>query len=149
MKKVKRNSVGGRPLAATDDLKRETLTASVVAPFRPQRGGDVAQLKERQTGTLLAQVRFSGRARNFSPEVNFQCRHSYGVRTPPCATAFINICAHVKDSIVHVRDRWIMETLKHTACTAGWVARLSRSWLSPGKASRICHGRNPTETIQL
>ena len=27
-----------------------------------------------------------------------------------------------------------METLKHPACTVGWVARLCRSWLSPGKA---------------
>ena len=35
-----------------------------------------------------------------------------------------------------------METLKHPACTVGWVARLCRSWLSPGKATRISHGRN-------
>ena len=135
MKKVKRNSVGGRPPAATDDLKRETLTASVVAPFRPQRGGDVAQFAEHRTDTPLTQVRVPGTAWDFSPRVNFQCRLSYGVRTPPCATAFINICAHVKDSIVHVRDRWIMETLKHTACTAGWVARLCYSWLSQWKSN--------------
>ena len=49
--------------------------------------------------------------------VNFQCRLSYGVRTPPCATACINICAHVKDPVVRVRVRWIMETLKYPACT--------------------------------
>ena len=69
----------------------------------------------------------------FSPRVNFQCRSSYGVRTPP-------VCTHVKDPVVHVRVRWIMQTLKHPACTAGWVARLRRSCLSPGKATRFRHG---------
>ena len=52
-------------------------------------GGGVAQLVERQTGTPLRQVRFLGAARDFSPRVNFQCRLSYGARTPPCA-----ICMH-------------------------------------------------------
>ena len=47
---------------------------------------------------------------------------SYGVHTPPCAIACINICAHVKDPVVHVRVRWIMETLKHPVCTVSWVA---------------------------
>ena len=28
---------------------------------------------------------------------------SFGVRTPPCATICINICAHVKDPVLHVR----------------------------------------------
>ena len=65
--------------------------------------GDVAQLVERRTGTPLMQVRFLGAARDFSPRVNFQCRLSYGVRTPPCATACGNICAHVKDPVVYVR----------------------------------------------
>ena len=97
----------------------------------------------------LTQVRFPGAARDFSPRVNFQSRLSYGVRTPSCAIACINICVHVKDPVVHVRVRWIMETLKHPACTVGWVARLCRSWLSPGKATRISHGRNSTGTIQL
>ena len=113
------------------------------------QSGDVAQLAEHQTGTLPTQVRFPGAARDFSPTVNFQCRLSYDVRTPPCATACINICAHVKDPVVHVRLRWIMETLKHPACTVGWVARLCRSWLSLGKATRIFHGRNSIGTIQL
>ena len=68
---------------------------------------------------------------------------------PPCAIACINICAHVKDPEVHVRVWWIMETLKHPACTVGWVAPLCRTWLSPRKATRISHGRNPIGTIQL
>ena len=31
---------------------------------------------------------------------------------PPCAIGCINICAHVKDPVVHVRVRWIMENTK-------------------------------------
>ena len=49
----------------------------------------------------------------FFPGVNFQCRLSDGVRTFPCATACINICAHVKEPVVPVRVRWILETPKH------------------------------------
>ena len=90
---------------------------------------------EHRTVTPLTQVRFPCAARAFSPRVNFQCRLSYDVRTPPCAIACINICAHVKDPVVYVRVRWITETLKHPACTVGWVARLCRSWLSPGKSN--------------
>ena len=30
----------------------------------------------------------------------------------------------MKDPAVHVRVRWTMETLKHPACTAGWVTQL-------------------------
>ena len=100
-------------------------------------GGDIAQLVEHRTSTLPTQVRFPGAARDFSPKVNFQGRLSYGVRKTQCAIARIYICVHVKDPVVHVRVRWIMETLKHPACTLGWVARLCCSWLSPGKATRI------------
>ena len=95
--------------------------------------GDVAQLVEHRTGTLPALVRFPGAARDFFLRVNFPCRLSYGVRTPPCAIACIYVCAHVKDPVDHVRVRWIMETLKHPAYTLGWVARLCRSWLSRGR----------------
>ena len=87
-------------------------------------GWGAAQLVENQTGMPLRQVRFPGTARDFSPGVNFQRRLSYGVCTPPCATTCNNTCAHVKDLIVHVRVWWIMETLKHPACTVDWVARL-------------------------
>ena len=75
-------------------------------------------LVERGTGTPLTQVRFPGAGRIFfSPRVKFQCRLSYAIRTPPCAIACINIRADVNDLVVHVRGRWIMETLKHPACT--------------------------------
>ena len=52
-----------------------------------RRDGDVAQLVEHWTGTLLMQIRFPCAARDFSLRVNFQCRLSYSVRTPPCAIA--------------------------------------------------------------
>ena len=65
----------------------------------------VARMVERRTVEPLTQVRFPGAARDFSPRVNFQRRLSYGVRTPPCAIACINVCADVKDPVVHVRAR--------------------------------------------
>ena len=116
------------------------------------RGGDVAQLVEHRTSELLTQVRIPRAVRDFFPRVNFQCRLSYGVRTPPCAIACINICTNVKDPVVHCQVRWIIgntHTQKKPARTVGWVARLCRSWLSPGIATRISHGRNPIGTIQL
>ena len=78
----------------------------------------------------------------FLPASTFQCRLSYGVSRPPCTTACINICVHVEDPVVHVSVRWITETLKHPACTVGWVERLCRRWLSPGKEI-------PDGTIQM
>ena len=71
------------------------------------------------------------------------------VRTPPCAIACTNICAHVQDPVVHVTVRWFMEKFKQPACSVGWVARLCRSWLSPGGEKTIFHGRYPNGTIQL
>ena len=36
-----------------------------------------------------------------------KCRLSYVCPYTPCEIACINICAHVKDPVVHVRVRWI------------------------------------------
>ena len=72
---------------------------------------------EHRTGTPLMLVRFPRAAKDFSSRVNFQCRLSYGVRTPPCAITYINVCEQVKDPVVHVRIRWIMEILTHPART--------------------------------
>ena len=116
-------------------------SACLIEIQKKVRGGAVTQLVEHWTGTPPTHVRFSSAARDFSPRINFQCRLSYGVRTPPCAIACIYICAHVKDPVVHVRVRWIIETLKHPACTVGWVERLCHSWLSPRKSTRISHRR--------
>ena len=70
-------------------------------------------LVDRQTSTPLTQVQFPGAAREFSPRVSFQCRLSYGARALLYAISCINICEYVKDSVVHVRVRWIMKKLKH------------------------------------
>ena len=57
-------------------------------PFNHKYGdGDVAQVVQRQTSTLLMQVRFPGVARDFSPRVTFQCRLLDSVHTPPCTIA--------------------------------------------------------------
>ena len=95
-------------------------------------GDVVGRASDRHTADT---VRFPVAVRDFSPRVNFQCRLSYGVGTLPCANACMYICGHVKDPVVHVRVRWIMETLKRPACTVGWVARLCRSWPSPGEGN--------------
>ena len=77
------------------------------------------------------------------PESTFSADSLTVSRTPPCATACINICAHIKDLVVHVRVWWIMETLKHPACTVGWVAQLCCSWLSLEKQPEFPTGEIP------
>ena len=57
--------------------------------------------------------------KGFFSQSQLSVRLFYGVSTPPCAIACFYICAHVKDPVVHVRVRWIVETLKHPACTVG------------------------------
>ena len=71
------------------------------------------------------------------------------VRTPPCAIAFINICAHVRDSVVHVRVQWIMEALKHPECTVGWVARLCGGGFPRGQQPEFLRGEIPMRQYQL
>ena len=46
----------------------------------------------------------------------------YWCHTPMCVVTCININAHIKNPAVHVRVWWIMETLKHPACTIIWEA---------------------------
>ena len=100
------------------------------------------------TGTPPTQLPLPVAARDFSPSQLSVQTLMVSVQAP-CAIAYIYILAHVKDPVVHVRFRWILGTLKHPACAVGWVARFCRSWLSPGKATRISHGRNLIGTIQL
>ena len=61
-----------------------------------------------------------------------------------CAVTCMNICAHVKDPVVHIRVRWIVETLKYPAFTLDWIARLCPSWLFRGEATQIFHGEIPS-----
>ena len=113
--------------------------------------GDVAQLvraSDRHAADA-GSIPWCGKGFFFKSQLSVQTLLRVSVHPRPCAVACTYIWAHVKDPVVHVRVRWIMETLKHPACTVGWVARLCRSWLSPRKATRISHGRNPIGTIQL
>ena len=90
----------------------------------------------------------------FSPTVNFQCRLSCGVRTPPCA-----MWVHVKDHVVHVRVRLIMETLKtpsvHPRLGSATLSQLAFrgevsylvSWcFEPSQPQRITSGLNTNFT---
>ena len=99
-------------------LQRSSINEDVNFYTIPIMGGDVAQLlRASDRHAAETKVRFPGAAKDFSPRVNFQCRLSFSVRTPPCTIACINICAHVKDPVVHVRAWWIMATQTNPACT--------------------------------
>ena len=87
--------------------------------------------------------------KGFFSESSFSADSLRCIRTAPSAITRIKIYAHVKDPVVHVRLRWIMETLKHPACTEGWLALLCRSWFSPGRTTRIFHGRYSYGTITI
>ena len=80
--------------------------------------------------------------KGFFLQSNFSA-DSYGVCTLLCAITCIHICVHVKDSVVHVRVLWIMKTLKHPACTAGWVARLSQLAFLGGRQLKFLTGEMP------
>ena len=62
------------------------------------------------SGAILTRVRVPGAARDFSPKVSSQCRLSYGVPQPPCATACTNIRVHVTNP-----KHWQPDTQKY--CT--------------------------------
>ena len=79
--------------------------------------GDLAQ-SVRAPDCLAADAgSIPGAARDFLPRLNLQCRLSFDVRTPPSAIAFIYICAHVRDAVVHVRVGWILATQTYPART--------------------------------
>ena len=90
-------------------------------------GEDVAHLVDRMTGIPLMQVGFPGVAKDFFSELTLSFRLSSGVPTSPCA-----ICARVKDLGFHVRIRWIIKTLKYSACTVSWVATTAAAGFPQG-----------------
>ena len=124
------------------------LVRMYVCRWQGQGCSSVGRASERH-GTDIGSIPRCGKG-SFSPQNYLSVQTLLCVSVhPPCAIACINICAHVKDPVVRVRLRCIMETLKHPACTVGWVARLCHSWLSPGRSTRISHKRNTNGTIQL
>ena len=113
------------------------------------RGRDVAQLVQSHQHAANASSiprcgkGFFSRSQLFVQTLVIQCPYT------PCAIACINICVHIKDHVLHVRVWWIMETLKHPACTVGWVVRLFHNWLSLGQQLKFPTGKNPNEAVQL
>ena len=89
------------------------------------KGGDVAQLVERRTSTLLRQVQFPGAARDFSPsqfsvQTFLRCLYS-----PFCANAYFNICAHIQDP-KHWQPYLRLVAWKYHTHHGEWVALLLR-----------------------
>ena len=127
----------------THAVRQHRLTARTLC-----WGGDIAQLVELWISMLPTQVRLPGMARDFPPRVNFQCRLSYGVRTPlVCNRMHLFLCAgsRSRSPCQSLVDYGNTETTS-MHCRLG---RFCHSWLSLGKATRISHSRNPTGTIQL
>ena len=118
-------------------------------PYFYDRVWDVAHLVRTSDGHTTDASSIPQCSQAFFSQSHLSVQTLTCVHILPCAITCINICAHVKDPVVHFRVWWIMETLKQPACAVGWVVRLCHSWLSPGKATRISHGRNPVWTIQL
>ena len=71
------------------------------------RGRDVAQLGERRTGTTLRQVRFPRCGKRFLLQ---ESTFSAGSLTVSVHPRVQHLGAYVKDPVVHVRVRWILET---------------------------------------
>ena len=74
---------------------------------RIRKGGDVAQLvraSDRHADDVGSIPR-CGEGFFFFPESTFSADFLTCVRTLPFAIARINVCAHVKDPVVHVRVR--------------------------------------------
>ena len=93
---------------------------------------DVAQLVERRTSRPSMQVRFSDSPvpqRSFSQSQLSVGRFTYCVPIPQHVLTSMSAL----DLVVRVRVQWIMETLKHPACTVAWVTRRCSSLLSPCK----------------
>ena len=117
-------------------------------------GGGITQLVERRTSILLTQVRFPGAARIFSSQRQLLVQAPRCIHTSPCAIACINICAHVKHPVVHVRVRWIMETLNYrNTKTSNMHRRVDSATLSQlafsGESNPNCLCENPQWNIQF
>ena len=84
--------------STTNLLSRQTVTRGIATSHT-------------HTNTDTHTVPRCGKGFFFSPSQLSVHTLSYGVPTSPGAIACISICAFVK--VVHVRVRWIMETIKH------------------------------------
>ena len=98
-----------------------------------------------QTIRKLRQVWFSGAAKDFSPRVNFQCRLSYSVYTSQRETARINICAQVKDLVLHVMSSADYGNTK-TPSTHRRLGSTTLSQLAFSRESNLNFQREPSGT---
>ena len=140
-----RTALPQRTLSGSQDIRIQLITDIHT------REGDGMQLIWQSIGPARRRRRFDSPARQgtFLPEATFS-RDSLTVSVhPPCAIARICICAHVQGSVVHVRVRWIMETLKTPSMRPSLGSTTLLRLAFPGKATRISHGKNPIGTIQL
>ena len=76
-------------------------------------------------------VRVPGAARDFTPRVDFQCRLSYGVHSPPCAINRMHqdLCARKKNP-----KHWQTHAM-------GWQRRDPLSWFVS------CEGQSPRQCL--
>ena len=81
------------------------------------KGWDVAQLVRASDRHAADAGSIPRCGKEFFSQSTFSADSLTCVRTPTCAITCTNICAHIKDPVVRVRVQWIMETLKHPACT--------------------------------
>ena len=74
------------------------------------------QCRTETPGAVLTRVRFLGKASDFSPGVNFQCRLSHSVCTAPVSVQS-HTCAHVKKNkkIPNTGRHIIVSTYENTA----------------------------------
>ena len=84
------------------------------------RDGDVAQLAERRTGTLLTRVPFPFAARDFVPQNQLSVQTLTVSPQPSCAMACVNICAHVKEPKYCSRTFVCKQENKNSARRNGW-----------------------------
>ena len=83
-----------------------------------------------------------------SPQGTFNADSLTYDRELLCAIACINSCAHVKDPVVCVRVRWIIETLITQHARRFGSATLSQLASPRGKQPEFPTGKNLRETIQ-
>ena len=94
--------------------------------FRKGRGGSViGEASDPKPGAMLTRVRVLDTAKGVSPRVNFSADSLTVPVRPPCISACISICVHVKNPNINSHTIVCTEEILHTHCQE-WVALLLR-----------------------
>ena len=88
--------------------------------------GDAVQRVELWTVASLMQVQFPGMGGDFPPSQLSVQTLLRSVVHPQVQLHALTAVLVLEDRVVHVRVPWIMKTIKHPACTMGWVVQLSQ-----------------------